>query len=130
MNRINPSSEKIFQIKKPQNKHVVGILYIKKIKAQKKQPFGCSLPGNVLLSQDPSVQVPSALEGLTVVFGMGTRVSPPLSPPDIQDVNVGVVTRCDVLSRRTTSCYLYISLRAYTLKTSSKVTLLVKPSTD
>ncbi|MBB3132098.1 hypothetical protein FHS19_006824, partial [Paenibacillus rhizosphaerae] len=25
--------------------------------------------GNVLLSQDPSVQVPSALEGLTVVFG-------------------------------------------------------------
>ncbi|MDF2938029.1 MAG: hypothetical protein K0Q90_4064, partial [Paenibacillaceae bacterium] len=24
--------------------------------------------GNVLLSQDPAVQVPSALEGLTVVF--------------------------------------------------------------
>ena len=37
--------------------------------------------GNVLLSQDPSVQVPSALEGLTVVFGMGTRGTPlPLSP--------------------------------------------------
>ena len=28
--------------------------------------------GDVLL-RDPSVQVPSALEGLTVVFGMGTR---------------------------------------------------------
>uniref|UniRef100_UPI0035CCF2CB hypothetical protein n=1 Tax=Paenibacillus terreus TaxID=1387834 RepID=UPI0035CCF2CB len=28
---------------------------------------GFGLPGNVLLSQDPSVQVPSALEGLTVV---------------------------------------------------------------
>jgi hypothetical protein len=39
-------------------------------------------PGNVLLSRDPSVQVPSALEGLTVVFGMGTRGSPPLSSPD------------------------------------------------
>ncbi len=40
--------------------------------------------GNVLLSQDPSVQVPSALEGLTVVFGMGTRGTPPLSPPNVQ----------------------------------------------
>ncbi|GAC43080.1 hypothetical protein PPOP_2446, partial [Paenibacillus popilliae ATCC 14706] len=29
------------------------------------------LLGSVLLSQDPAVQVPSALEGLTVVFGMG-----------------------------------------------------------
>ncbi|CQR51057.1 hypothetical protein PRIO_0012 [Paenibacillus riograndensis SBR5] len=38
--------------------------------------------GGVLLSQDPSVQVPSALEGLTVVFGMGTRGTPPLSPPN------------------------------------------------
>jgi hypothetical protein len=37
--------------------------------------------GDVLLSRDPAVQVPSALEGLTVVFGMGTRGSlPPLSP--------------------------------------------------
>jgi hypothetical protein len=40
------------------------------------------LPGNVLLSQEPSLQVPSALEGLTVVFGMGTCVSPPPSSPD------------------------------------------------
>ena len=38
--------------------------------------------GDVLLSQDPAVQVPSALEGLTVVFGMGTRGSPPPSPPN------------------------------------------------
>ncbi|MDQ0418311.1 hypothetical protein J2Z48_002501, partial [Croceifilum oryzae] len=28
------------------------------------------MPGDVLLFQDPAVQVPSALEGLTVVFGM------------------------------------------------------------
>ena len=38
--------------------------------------------GGVLLSQDPAVQVPSALEGLTVVFGMGTRGSLPPSPPN------------------------------------------------
>ena len=38
--------------------------------------------GGVLLSQDPSVQVPSALEGLTVVFGMGTCGTPPPSPPN------------------------------------------------
>ena len=31
--------------------------------------------GNVLLSQNPAVQVPLALEGLTVVFEMGTRVA-------------------------------------------------------
>src|SRR5690554_3921886 len=40
------------------------------------------LLGNVLLSQDPAVQVPSALEGLTVVFEMGTRGSPPPSSPN------------------------------------------------
>jgi hypothetical protein len=38
--------------------------------------------GDVLLSQDPAVQVPLALEGLTVVFGMGTRGTPPPSLPD------------------------------------------------
>lgn len=46
-----------------------------------KQPQGCS-PGNVLLSRLPAEQVPSALEGLTAVFGMGTGVSPPPSSPD------------------------------------------------
>ena len=38
-------------------------------------------PGNDLLSQDLAVQVPSALEGLTTVFGMGTGVAPPPSSP-------------------------------------------------
>ena len=37
--------------------------------------------GGVLLSQGLSSQVPSALEGLTSVFGMGTGVTPPLWPP-------------------------------------------------
>ncbi len=42
------------------------------------------LLGDVLLSRDPAVQVPSALEGLTVVFGMGTRGSLPPSSPNLK----------------------------------------------
>ncbi len=42
-----------------------------------------SLLGDVLLSQDPAVQVPLALEGLTVVFGMGTCGTPPPSSPNV-----------------------------------------------
>ena len=38
--------------------------------------------GGVLLSQGPAPQVPSALEGLTAVFGMGTGVPPPTSSPE------------------------------------------------
>ena len=37
--------------------------------------------GGVLLSHDLSIAVPSALQGLTTVFGMGTGVTPPASPP-------------------------------------------------
>ena len=44
--------------------------------------------GDVLLSRDPAVQVPSALEGLTVVFGMGTRGSLPLLPPNHNEYEV------------------------------------------
>ena len=39
--------------------------------------------GGVLLSQGVYPQVPSALAGLTAVFGMGTGVTPPLWPPEI-----------------------------------------------
>jgi len=42
---------------------------------------GCETSGSALLSQGVTPQVPSALVGLTVVFGMGTGVSPPLWPP-------------------------------------------------
>ena len=38
--------------------------------------------GGDLLSQGASPQVPSALAGLTSVFGMGTGVTPPLWPPE------------------------------------------------
>ncbi len=41
-------------------------------------------PGGVLLSHTVTHAVPSALEGLTSVFGMGTGVTPPLSPPKIE----------------------------------------------
>ena len=43
--------------------------------------FALQKIGGVLLSQGLSTQVPSALEGLTSVFGMGTGVAPPLWPP-------------------------------------------------
>src|SRR5690606_5824250 len=39
-------------------------------------------PGSDLLSRWHPPPVPSALEGLTSVFGMGTGGSPPLLPPD------------------------------------------------
>lgn len=38
-------------------------------------------PGTVLLSQAGNRSVPSALEGLTTVFGMGTGVAPPVWAP-------------------------------------------------
>ena len=40
-------------------------------------------PGDVLLSQGVAPQVPSALVGLTAVFGMGTGVAPPPWSPEI-----------------------------------------------
>ena len=40
------------------------------------------IPGGVLLSHTLSGAVPSALEGLTTVFEMGTGVAPPPLPPE------------------------------------------------
>ena len=40
--------------------------------------------GGGLLSRDLSIGVPSALQGLTTVFGMGTGVAPALQPPAIR----------------------------------------------
>ena len=39
------------------------------------------IPGDALLSHKVTLAVPSALEVLTSVFGMGTGVAPPLWPP-------------------------------------------------
>ena len=49
------------------------------------RPVGCLLlreAGISLCSQAVASQVPSALEGLTSVFGMGTGGTPPPSPPE------------------------------------------------
>ena len=43
-------------------------------------------PGGDLLSRRPASRVPSALEDLTSVFGMGTGVAPPLYPPESAEV--------------------------------------------
>lgn len=42
---------------------------------------GSNNPGSDLLSHTVARAVPSAVEGLTTVFGMGTGVTPLLSPP-------------------------------------------------
>ena len=47
--------------------------------------------GGDLLSHNVTVAVPSALEGLTAEFGMGSGVPPPLSPPT--KVAAGRLTR-------------------------------------
>src|SRR5215467_11741949 len=41
-------------------------------------------PGSDLLSHAVAHAVPSAQEGLTSVFGMGTGVAPPATPPGIE----------------------------------------------
>ena len=52
------------------------------IDAMGQSPF-LIYPGTGLLSQPVARQVPSTLEGLTSVFGMGTGVAPPLIAPGI-----------------------------------------------
>ena len=42
-------------------------------------------PGGDLLSHRVSPAVPSALEGLTSEFGMGSGVAPPVLPPEIDE---------------------------------------------
>ncbi len=69
--------------------HALGIkpVYAKRSRQEKKKPAvftaGFFYPGNDLLSHPVSRAVPSAQEGLTSVFGMGTGVSPPPWSPEI-----------------------------------------------
>ena len=44
------------------------------------------IPGSDLIFQGLATQVPSALESLTSVFGMGTGVAFSISPPDMVQV--------------------------------------------
>src|SRR5262245_33350342 len=46
-------------------------------------PLASISPGSDLLSHAVASAVPSAQEGLTSVFGMGTGVTPPATPPGI-----------------------------------------------
>ena len=59
--------------------------HIKKFKESKKNHLRYSqvifLIGCVLLSQEAALQVLTAMQGLTSVFGMGTGVSPTLLQP-------------------------------------------------
>ena len=70
---------------------------------QKKDPIIRSslfrLPSSVLLSQDPAVQVPSALWSLTSVFGMGTGVTSTTLPLDGIHFRVcSLKTGCECMS--------------------------------
>ena len=59
-----------------------------KEKPRSKEEWGLNdNPGDVLLSRAVSSSVPSALGGLTAVFGMGTGVTPPASSPEVQNHN-------------------------------------------
>ena len=63
----------------------------KTTKKEKLEDFSSKLlyldSGNVLLSRAVSSQVPSALKGLTSVFGMGTGGTPSPSSPEIVNLS-------------------------------------------
>src|SRR5258706_8448473 len=52
-----------------------------KRKARERIPGSQIIPGDVLLSHEVYLEVPSGLKGLTAVFGMGTGVAPSLESP-------------------------------------------------
>ena len=79
--------------------------------------------GNVLLSRAVSSQVPSALKGLTSVFGMGTGGSlSPLSPEFCQGFVQSVVLLASAVSIQTTASDLG-TLRTFALPSSIARTL-------
>jgi hypothetical protein len=63
--------------------------------------------GSVLLSQAVPSLVPSALEGLTSVFGMGTGVAPPPLPPEtlLSVLNLREVRETNLSARVEASTY-------------------------
>ena len=73
--------------------------------------FWSAKSGGVLLSQGVSTQVPSALAGLTSVFGMGTGVTPPLSPPKPVVVRANPHTRDRLLTNSIASTSTERSMR-------------------
>jgi hypothetical protein len=63
------------------SKHCNGVRERQKASRLLSRPLSQNMPGNDLLSHRAAPAVPSALESLTSVFGMGTGVAPPLSSP-------------------------------------------------
>src|SRR5262249_51819883 len=58
------------------------------------RPGRFNYPGSDLLSHAVTSAVPSALEGLTSVFGMGTGVAPPATPPGIGRQSNTLILEC------------------------------------
>ena len=76
------------RMKSSEARHEIGTPKGHQSKAKKKSPTHLSvglllryIPGSDLLSHAPAHAVPSAVAGLTSVFGMGTGVTLPLWPP-------------------------------------------------
>ena len=66
---------------------------LKKFSAADPKTNGRNKNGGDLLSHAVTHAVPSALEGLTSVFGMGTGVAPPLSPPKLLHLSIAPENR-------------------------------------
>ena len=75
-------------------------------------PFGS--PGDVLLSQGESPQLPSALRSLTSVFGMGTGVTFSLSPPDYVILRV-IPSKLDNAEEELQSNQMWLSPRSISI---------------
>jgi hypothetical protein len=73
--------------------HYTGARETRKAGFVKNPAFRAMKSGGYLLSHAVTHAVPSAQEGLTSVFGMGTGVTPPIRPPEsYTGVNVPVVS--------------------------------------
>src|SRR5258706_8925866 len=49
--------------------------------------------GGDLLSREVALRVPSALAGLTSLFGMGRGISPPVRPPNCQGARIAAPSK-------------------------------------
>src|SRR4051812_38930622 len=76
--------------------------------------------GGDLLSQGREAQVPSALRGLTALFGMGRGVAPSLSPPK--------VVRVRAPAPELENCTAWPPAGAEATTSSEKIKISVKPS--
>jgi hypothetical protein len=82
------------------------------------------IPGSDLLSHPVYRAVPSALEGLTTVFGMGTGVAPPLMPPEQPSYKIVIsgkgrfTSQCNKCSAKPHGLLVPVGLTGYPASTS------------